>query len=84
MTEKYKYLGDRISDPQYKGRTCEAVRRKDGKCIRGKNGSMLVKFSTGETAVVIARLLRKIKDDMFTQGLHGIPDTLLVGKNGFN
>jgi hypothetical protein len=29
--------------------------------IRGKNGSMLVRFSNGSTVVVIGRLLRKIK-----------------------
>lgn len=56
----YKYLGDRFTDPQYKGAPCEAVRRSDGKCIRGKNGSMLVSFE-GKPVVVIGRLLRKIK-----------------------
>jgi hypothetical protein len=56
----YKYLGDRHTSPELKGKECEAVRRPNGKCIRGKNGSMLVKF--GETThVVIGRLLRKIK-----------------------
>jgi hypothetical protein len=56
----YKYLGDRFTDAQYRGATCEAVRRPDGKCIRGRNGNMLVSFS-GVKIVVIARLLRKIK-----------------------
>jgi hypothetical protein len=55
----YKYLGDRFTGPELKGKTCEAVRRRDGKCIRGKNGSMLVKFGDREV-VVIGRLLRKI------------------------
>lgn len=55
----YKYLGDRYTDPFLKGKTCEAVRRPDGKCIRGKNGSMLVSFE-GVKVVVIGRLLRKI------------------------
>lgn len=56
----YKYLGDRFTSTEYKGQTCEAVRRPDGKCIRGKNGSMLVSFN-GKSVVVIGRLLRKIK-----------------------
>jgi hypothetical protein len=58
---EYTYLGDRLTAPRFKGQPCRAVRRKDGKCIRGKNGSMLVMFAGGETAVVIGRLLRKIK-----------------------
>lgn len=57
---EYIYLGDRLTDPQFKGKQCAAVRRQDGKCIRGRNGSMLVKFE-GRPVVVIARLLRKIK-----------------------
>jgi len=56
----YIYLGDRFTDPKYKGQACSAVRRPDGKCIRGKNGSMLVAFN-GIRVVVIGRLLRKIK-----------------------
>lgn len=56
----YIYLGDRFTDPKLKGKECSAVRRKDGKCIRGKNGSMLVIFDNVRH-VVIGRLLRKIK-----------------------
>lgn len=56
----YKYLGDRLTDPLIKGAQCKAVRRADGKCIRGKNGSMLVEFESGKH-VVIGRLLRKCK-----------------------
>jgi hypothetical protein len=56
----YKYLGDRLTDPKYKGAICTAVRRQNGKCIRGKNGAMLVQFESA-TVVVIARLLRKTK-----------------------
>lgn len=55
----YKYLGDRMTDQKLKGATCEAVRRQDGKCIRGKNGLMLVSFE-GVQVTVICRLLRKI------------------------
>lgn len=57
----YKYLGDRFTDPSLKGKACSAVRRQDGKCIRGKNGSMLVDFEGIGKVVVIGRLLRKIK-----------------------
>jgi hypothetical protein len=38
-----------------------AVRRADGKCIRGKNGSMLVQFEDGRKMVVVGRLLRKVE-----------------------
>ncbi len=60
MTQHYIYLGDRMTDPQLKGSRCQAVERTDGKCIRGRNGNMLVEFDTGRVAVVIGRLLRKI------------------------
>lgn len=56
----YKYLGDRFTDPKFKGGKCRAIRTIDGKCLRGKNGNMLVSFD-GTPVVVIARLLRKIK-----------------------
>jgi hypothetical protein len=56
----YRYQGDRLTDPKYKGQCCEAVRRADGKCIRGRNGNMLVRF--GDTLVVVlARQLRKVQ-----------------------
>lgn len=58
---EYKYLGDRMTDARFKGQLCSAVRRSDGKCIRGKNSNMLVIFQDGTTAVIMARLLRKIK-----------------------
>jgi hypothetical protein len=58
---QYRYMGDRITDTSLKGNTCSAVRRPDGKCIRGPNGSMLVEFTNPRLkAVVIGRLLRKI------------------------
>lgn len=58
---EYKYLGDRFTDTKYKNATCLAVRNKAGKCIRGRNGNMLVEFTAGGRAVIIARLLRKLK-----------------------
>lgn len=60
---QYKYLGDKMTAPELKGQPCSAVKRTDGKCIRGKNSNMLVRFSSGQTAVVLARLLRKISND---------------------
>lgn len=60
---KYRYIGDRFTDPALKGQHCEAIRNPNGKCIRGKNGSMLVSFS-GRPVIVIARLLRKINDHL--------------------
>lgn len=54
----YSYLGDRNTDPSLKKQFCSAVRR-NNKCIRGKNGSMLVEFENGKKTVVVGRLLRK-------------------------
>lgn len=56
----YIYRGDRLTTELYKGRECNALSRPDGKCIRGKNGNMLVEFE-GNKVVVLARQLRKIK-----------------------
>jgi hypothetical protein len=58
----YTYLGDRFTDPFYKKKSCEAVRNSKGKCIRGKNGNMLVRFENGRVVNVVARLLRKVKE----------------------
>jgi hypothetical protein len=60
MSYEYIYLGDKQTDFALRGKPCNAVRRHDGKCIRGKNGGMLVAFEHIQ-AVVIARLLRKTK-----------------------
>lgn len=56
----YRYLGDRMTDVGLRGAACDAVRRRDGRCVRGKNGSMLVRFDDGRVAVVLGRLLRKV------------------------
>lgn len=57
---EYIYNGDRFTNPALKGKSCKAVRRQDGRCIRGKNGNMLVDFD-GVLVNVIGRQLRKIK-----------------------
>ena len=57
---KYIYIGDRNTATQRKQQTCFAVLNDAGKCIRGKNGNMLVRFGE-EKVVVLARLLRKVK-----------------------
>lgn len=56
---KYIYHGDRFTSPELKGKTCTAVRRKDGKCYRSRLGTMLVEFE-GVKHIVLARRLRKI------------------------
>lgn len=58
---EYIYLGDRLTRLDLKKKECKAVRRPDGKCIRGKNGNMLVEFDNIGMVNVIGRLLRKIK-----------------------
>ena len=60
MIQHYTYLGDRMTDPLLKGTRCQAIRRMDGKCVRGRNGNMLVQFENGQVAAVLGRLLRKI------------------------
>lgn len=57
----YIYLGDKSTTPALKNKPCSAVRRMDGKCIRGRNANMLVKFDDGKAVIVLARLLRKKK-----------------------
>jgi hypothetical protein len=58
MSFDYVYYGDRNTATTLKGKSCCAVRI-NGKCIRGKNGNMIVKFENEAVHVVIARLLRK-------------------------
>lgn len=57
---EYIYNGDRLTDSKFKKQRCAAIRT-GGKCIRGKNGNMLVWFESGRVVNVIARQLRKIK-----------------------
>lgn len=54
---RYIYLGDRMTDPQLKGKRCDPVRRPDGKCICGR-GAQLVVFEDGVSRVVVRRMLR--------------------------
>ncbi|MGZ8524030.1 MAG: hypothetical protein ACXWV1_06350 [Chitinophagaceae bacterium] len=58
--KEYVYRGDKQTDEQYKLKYCMAVPRPDGKCIRGRNGNMLVSFN-GKKVIVIARQLRKVR-----------------------
>ena len=55
----YLYRGDRYTDDKYKMQPCSPVLSNSGKCIRGKNGNMLVSFQSG-TVVVLARQLRRL------------------------
>jgi len=59
MTKRYVYRGDKLTCKQYKNKHCIAIVRTDGKCVRGRNGNMLVSFN-GTKVVVLARQLRKI------------------------
>lgn len=57
----YLYRGDRFTAPHLKGATCTAVRDARGKCIRGRNGSMLVMFAGAQApTVIVARLLKGV------------------------
>jgi hypothetical protein len=58
---KYRYLGDKITDHQFKNCNCVAIVNAKGKCACGKNGNILIQFDNGKKAIVVARLLRKIK-----------------------
>ena len=55
----YLYRGDRYTDDKYKLQPCLPVLSNTGKCIRGRNGNMLVSFSSG-TVVILARQLRRL------------------------
>lgn len=57
----YIYLGDRWTRAELKGALCEAVRDARGKCARGRNGSMEVRFiESGERCILVGRRLRKL------------------------
>lgn len=60
--QQYIYHGDLLAKQisPYAGQICTAMRRPDGKCLRGKNGNMLMNFS-GSLVIIPARHLRKIK-----------------------
>ena len=61
----YKYFGDKLTDSKFKGQICTLPKRPNGKCIRGRNGTMLAEFETGERVTIIGRLLlRKVKNDL--------------------
>jgi hypothetical protein len=55
----YIYRGDRYTDVKYKMQVCQPVLTSTGKCIRGKNGNMLVSFQSG-ICNVLARQLRRL------------------------
>jgi hypothetical protein len=60
MPQQYIYKGDKLTADFWKGRECVAVLNAKGKCIRGRNGNMIVEFD-GVKVNVLARQLRKIK-----------------------
>ena len=61
LVMEYIYRGDKLARiGRWSGLHCKAVRRENGKCIRGKNSNMLVQFECGTKVVVLARQLRKL------------------------
>ena len=57
----YVYCGDKLTSPELRGLPVNAVRRADGKCIRGRNGNMLVVDAQGKRHNVLGRHLVKRK-----------------------
>jgi len=60
---RYIYLGDKLTDPKWKGQPCDPVRRTDGKCIVSRLGTQLVEFEGGKRCVVLRRRLRVVEND---------------------
>lgn len=58
-SQAYVYRGDRWTAPELRGLRCFAVRT-TLKCVRGKNGNMLVETESGVRLVVLGRQLRKV------------------------
>lgn len=57
----YVYCGDKLTAPDLRGLPVNAVRDARGKCVRGRNGSMLVEAVDGRQYVVLGRHLAKRK-----------------------
>lgn len=62
MLATHRYLGDRFTPPELRGRLCMLPRRPNGRCYRGRNGNIEVQWSDGTRDVVVGRRLRKIKE----------------------
>lgn len=60
-SQPYVYRGDRWTAAELMGVRCYAVRIR-GKCVRGRNGNMLVETEAGVRMIVLARQLRKVGD----------------------
>ena len=56
---RYTYLGDRMTREDLRGMQCDPVLRPDGKCVRFRNGTMLVVDAQGRQQIVMGRLLRR-------------------------
>lgn len=56
---KYIFRGGLDTAYPLKGMACDPVLDRRGKCIRGRNGNMLVVDANGKKHVVPARQLRK-------------------------
>lgn len=65
---RYTYRGDRLTSAALRGLQCDPVRRADGKCVRGRNGNMLVVDAQGRRCVVLGRQLRINRPDNLDSG----------------
>lgn len=68
---RYTYRGDRLTTAALRGLQCDPVRRADGKCVRGRNGNMLVVDAQGRRYVVPGRQLRVNKRETYRKGKRG-------------
>ena len=73
----YLYRGDKYTDEKYKLQPCYPVLSSAGKCIRGRNGNMLVSFASG-TVVILARQLRRLDKLVLKETVHYISFTKKV------
>lgn len=58
---RYRYLGDKLTDPALVGADCDPVLRDDGRCIVSQRmATQLVTFADGVPRVVLRRRLRRL------------------------
>ena len=69
-TRKYIYLGDKLTDPELKGKVCTAVFLPGGRVVRGRNRNQLVMFGN-KKVVVLGRRLRRITSNFFRRNAFG-------------
>lgn len=55
----YTYMGDRMTDPRYKGKECRGVLREGNKATWNGGTNILVDFDGVKVVVLVMRLRRK-------------------------